>query len=161
MCQAGQPSSCPQHLALHERGARGGGSEHPPVLLIVQPGQVRRVRTAALLFLRCPQGAGGSGVWEASTGKSSPGSSSPEPPTQGGLSPWACLNSKHLSQGGKGESGMAGWEECHKSLLRRGGPRRHDAGESWNRSVSLSHVPFLGHFISKVASKASSSSNLQ
>lgn len=30
-CQAGQPSSCPQHLALHKRGAGGGGAEGPPL----------------------------------------------------------------------------------------------------------------------------------
>ena len=42
---------------------------------------------------------------------------------------------------------MALWGECLKSLLRRGGPRRHGARERWDTSVSLHHVPFLGHFV--------------
>lgn len=59
------------------------------------------------------------------------------------MSPWACVNSEHLSprpsEGGRGK--------CLKPPLWRCDPRSHGGGERWNWSVSLSHVPFLGHFL--------------
>lgn len=72
MCQAGRPSSCQQHLALHRRrGARGGGSECPQVLLIVQPGQTEEGPRSTIrpLLLQCPQGCVfGGGSWLVSSG---------------------------------------------------------------------------------------------
>lgn len=104
MCQAGRPSSCQQHLALRRRGARGGGSECPQVLLIVQPGQMEEGprATTLLLFSQCPQGlgrGGEGGSWLMSSGWMSTGGTEtrfqqpPKTPWQG-LSPWVSLNSK-------------------------------------------------------------------
>lgn len=155
MCQAGQPSSCRQHLALcRRRGAGGSGSECPQVLLMVQPGQMEGGAQAATQCSLPPSPSPSSAHRSLGPMHVHQSPASPSSPWQG---------SCPCPQNGKGEGGM---EECQISAQKRW-PHRAGAGRrrAWDKRVGSSHSPFLVTYTtwdsSKVASEAPSSSALQ
>lgn len=156
MCQAGQPSSCRQHLALRRRrGAGGSGSECPQVLLMVQPGQMeaggpRRPPSAPSLRLPLPPAPTGHWVPCMSTRAQQ----APAP------------HGRARAPVPRMERERVAWKSV-KSLLRRGGPIGQGQGRDepgirgWAQVTHHFWVTYTTWDSSKVASGAPSSSALQ
>lgn len=157
MCQAGQPSSCRQHLALYRRRGAGGWARGPPALLTVQSGGTEQGPSTA------------TGLWEVlvvglqcvSTGGTTHQSpASPSPPWQAGP------RALSLGWGGRGWREGAGESQTSAQERRLASKVRWLGGEEagigvWAQVTHPFWVPSYEGDDSKVASETPPSSALR